>query len=330
MKLLSDIVICMPTYNRPELVEDTLKYELSALKEFGIDIYVYDSSNNDLTENIVNIYINKGYDNLYYVKLDCNITLKDKVFSIYNFYGFKREYKYLWLKNDVFGIRDTILNKISEYYNEKYNLILINNRDNEKIGIKKYNNINEFFDDCAWRSTLFGSVILRCDLIKEVSLKELEKKYGDIEFYHVGLYFESISHIKDFNAIHIGTEDGIIYSNLKKGSYWEKKLFQVWCYCWQESIYKLPNIYINKALTIKKLGVLSELFSRTGIINARIKGIYNFKIYKKYINRILKISNLKKSELLLISLTPKVIFKFFNILIRIKNKVLKIKKNIFK
>lgn len=323
MKLLSDIVICMPTYNRPELVEDTLKYELPTLKEFKIDIYVYDSSNNDLTENIVNNYVNKGYDNLYYIRLDTKITLKEKVFSIYNFYGFKKQYKYLWLKNDVFSIRDTILNELKKYYNEKYDLVVINNKDREKLGVKKYTDVNKFFDDCAWRSTLFGAVILRIDLIKEVNLKDLERKYGEIEFYYVGLYFESILNIKDFNAIHIGTENGIFYSSLKKGSHWENKLFYVWCYCWQESIYMLPDVYINKDVTIKKLGVLSELFSRRAIANARIKGIYNFKTYRKYINRILKISDLKKGELLLISLTPKLVFKFIRGLMKIKNKILK-------
>lgn len=304
----NNLVICIPTFNRPELIKDTLKYELTFLKELNVDIYIYDSSENKLTQRIIKNLQAKGYNNLYYIGLSKDETLEKKVKKIYNYYGMQKKYKYLWLTNDVFGISKTLLVDIKKIIKKEYDLVLVNNRDAENIGYHEYKDQNRFFDDCAWRSTLFGAVIINSSLLKKVEWKSLLKKYGGKEFYYVALYFESIMKIDSFKAVHIGTKK-VRYSNLKKESWWEDKVYKIWCDYWQETIYSLPDYYKNKDLTIKKLGVLSGLFSRYKMIHRRLEGLYDYKKFKIYSKKINKMSNLSEIELLLISIFPKGLLK---------------------
>lgn len=301
----NSMAICIPTYNRPDLVRDTLQFELPSLIKWNIDVYIYDSSSNNLTENIIKEFQNDGFDNLYYIKLSVDILLETKVIKIFSFYGMKQSYEYLWLTNDVFGISDLLLKDLNTILSKKYDIILVNNKDVEQIGIREYKNANDFFDDCAWRSTLFGAVILHNNIFKYADWNSLKTKYGGKEFLYIAFYFESIIKQKNFRALHIGTQNGIRYSNLKQGSWWKSQIFYVWCDCWQETIYKLPDYYINKDLTIKKLGVLSELFSRNNMISLRMNGLFNIKIYRSYITKILKLSDLSQVELLIIALIPR-------------------------
>lgn len=301
--------VCIPTYNRPNIVKDTLRYELASMKELKVDMYIYDSSSNNETEKIIVEFQNKGFNNLYYIKLPSDISLENKVTKIYQKYEIEKDYEYIWLTNDVFGISKILLKDVLSYLGHEYSMILVNNRDMERIGIKEYNNQGNFFDDCAWRSTLFGAVITNKKLLEKVDWDKILAKYTGIEFFYVAMYFETILQLDKFRALHIGTGNGIRYSKLKKDSHWKEKTFQVWCTYWQEAINMLPQYYKNKAIVIKKLGIYSGLFTKVGLVSAKINGLYNYRIYKEFKYRLLATTNLSNVSLFIISITPISILK---------------------
>lgn len=39
-----NIAYCIPTYNHPDTIRDVLEKSAALYKEYGIDIYIYDSS----------------------------------------------------------------------------------------------------------------------------------------------------------------------------------------------------------------------------------------------------------------------------------------------
>ena len=77
------LVICIPTYNRSSVISQVLDHEAGMLKENGIDIIIYDSSENRETENIFETYKNKGFDNLFLKKVDSRIPSNRKIYMIW-------------------------------------------------------------------------------------------------------------------------------------------------------------------------------------------------------------------------------------------------------
>lgn len=61
------VACCYLTYNHPEAMDEVLEHICVPYGEKGIDIYVYDSSENNDTENVVGKYIEKGQCRLFYV-----------------------------------------------------------------------------------------------------------------------------------------------------------------------------------------------------------------------------------------------------------------------
>lgn len=74
-----NIAYCIPTYNHPDTIRDVLEKSAALYKEYGIDIYIYDSSEERDTEDIVNEFIQCGYDNIFYIKMECSMREKLKV-----------------------------------------------------------------------------------------------------------------------------------------------------------------------------------------------------------------------------------------------------------
>ena len=77
------LVICIPTYNRSRVISQVLDYEAGMLKENGIDLIIYDSSENQDTENIYETYKNKGFVNLFLKKVDPRILSNRKIYMIW-------------------------------------------------------------------------------------------------------------------------------------------------------------------------------------------------------------------------------------------------------
>lgn len=107
---MNHLAICIPTYNRSEVVQDTLSKELENCQNLGIDIYLYDSSSDGKTKE----WAQKApYKNLYYIELDSSIKLDEKVVRIYQHYG-RKHYDYIWLVGDSVIFSNTVFQKVQD------------------------------------------------------------------------------------------------------------------------------------------------------------------------------------------------------------------------
>ena len=93
------LCICMPTCNRSACIDRTLSKELEILKRTGIDIWIYDSSNNDDTERLVSDYQHRGYQNLFYRRVNHEIHPNRKAYGIFK-EAEQTGYDYIWLIHD--------------------------------------------------------------------------------------------------------------------------------------------------------------------------------------------------------------------------------------
>lgn len=276
--------ICIPTYKRPEAINELLKRYFDMYIGMGFDLHIYDSSDDNKTKEVCRRYSDKS--GFFYHLIDSHIHSNMKVYAIYEEFE-KSDYDYIWVQSDSIRWTPESLTLIKDAIElDKYDVIIPNYRDVERIGNKEYTDINEFFEECAWHMTLYGATILRKSVMTRIDWNQLNERYGvpnRINFSHVGLYFEQISKMEKFRAYHIGLPKYSLTSTLfKKESGWRKDTFFIHFECWPSVINALPDVYNNKKEVIKKQGKYSDDLTVEGIKKLRSERVLTPEVVKKY------------------------------------------------
>ena len=271
------LAMCIPTYNRPEVIQELVEKIAPRYWQYGFDLYIYDSSENTQTEQIVQTWIDRC-EKLHYVKIDSKIHSNLKVYNIFKEFGEALEYDYLWVCTDAISWSDHVLDSIGKCMQQGYDIVIPNYRDMENLGDREYTDENALFLDCAWHMTLYGSTILKVStMLQKVNWDELIEKYmvpECINHSHVAFYFEKIKKLDHWRAIHLSFSDkDMILSRLRRVSGWRKETFYVWCYCWPTMINKLPDTYKNKKEVIKKHGINSQILSYWNLKDLRKENV---------------------------------------------------------
>lgn len=280
--------------------------------QYNIDVFIYDSSDNRLTEYVVEKW--KKYVNIHYIKIDSFIHSNVKVYNIFKEFSESLNYEYIWICADYIRWTPNVLEKVSLSILKGYDMIIVNHRDVEDIGDKIYSNKNILFEECAWCMTLYGATILKIStMLLNVQWNKLFNKYMTPECIyhsHVALIFEQLNVMENYQVIHLSlNKNDFICSNIVKISGWKKDIFYVWCYCWPEMIKKLPKTYQNKNIVIKKHGVNSKILSYEKLKEFRKENILNFRIYLLYANKWHTLTDVCKWKILALSIMPLVCIK---------------------
>lgn len=288
------IAFCIPTYNRPQIIEDFLKNKIDAYINNNIDVYFYDSSESNDTADIIR---NSG-KKCWYLKLDSSIHANEKVYKMFQQYGLQCHYDYIWLCGDSLCYSENAIKEIVKVLYNGLDLLQISNGCVGESKVYKFDSAKDYFNEWGWLSTLFGAVILNVNtMLANVDWNYYEEKYvkkGYICFNHVGLYFEQLLKLKgkpEIWCIDINSRD-ILYSHQKKRQGWYMKYFEVWAEDWINVINSLPCYY-----DAYKAKVIKDHQSKTGrdnefqFIIMRKNEILNENIFNKYREQILKLFN---------------------------------------
>lgn len=311
--ILKRLALCIPTYKRPQVVEDFLKTCATYYLDAGIDIYYYDSSSDSDTEKIINKYKN---DNLYYIRMSADIPSNMKVYKIYSGYGLKRKYDFIWVCGDAIQYAQVAIDNLMERLDSCYDIIQMDCRDYGKIGDRIYTDYNEYLRDCAWELTLYGSAILNSDtILKNVDWDYYEKTYSKenlINFSHVSFYFTRICEIKSFKAFHISVDNKYFKSSYyKRKSGWYDDAFFILCVAWVDTIESLPECYKYKEEAILKHGQYVMIRNVEDIVLLKEQGIFSYKVYKQYRDRLGKVCPVKEHTLRTIAVLPNWILNIY-------------------
>lgn len=186
-KLLS---ICIPTYNRASLLDNTLKILFSNpdFNENEIEVIVSDNCSTDNTEKVVN-----KYSSVRYFKNNENIS--DFNFSIVLGYA---QGKYIRLFNDTFSFKPNalgfMLNQIRNHNLENENLMFFPNTVINKSKVLKINSLSTFFYECSFHSTWTGTIGFWKEDFDKI---ENKNKYAPLHFPHLEWMYSIVKNKKE-------------------------------------------------------------------------------------------------------------------------------------
>lgn len=303
------------TANRPDAVDGNLLQSAEGFYKCGIDVYVYDSSDNDETKYIVEWH-SKKYSNIKYVRWNGKydgVSIDNKVIDAYK--EFSEKYDYVWLSRD--GTPVNILDgyeKVFDKIDKNNDIIILNGRDRDYkfIGEKEYNSAIELFKDQCHQMTILGVTIVKSSFIQKVILEnpvDFEKNYG---MWQPIAFFNTIAH-QEFHAASVLFSVFLPNNKANKGSFWHKNIIWQWGMRWYKMIMALPECYSKYKAEILHFDLMDfNPFSIKSILQSRALGGQS--LSNVFLNRfyLKKTSSRPVFHFYMISCLPKCICSFCN------------------
>lgn len=309
------VTVIMPTCNRSECIQYFFDKCIRDYKGTLFSFEFHDSSNNDLTKDIVENGIKMLCNlSIQYFRYDFNISGDDKaIFAIKNVYN-----DYFWLMGDGNVVDFNKLEKLlmeNQYF--KYDVLNIEalhrkghlNQD-KKFRLNQVYEVNDpvlyaekYFSHLTyWGAAIIRKSFFRCNYEdKTVTKYQCEK----IPWWIACLIFESCNKQKE---IVLGTvyTNFVGYNPMKKDHGWigGGKYYDYTFKKFNRAIELLPDTYSDIKMCIIKRFRQDSLVSYGYLIHLRYIGILNYHLVKKYKHDIDKVDGFYR-RLMLISFLPK-------------------------
>lgn len=309
--------LIIPTHNRVECIEQYIFEKAEILKDIGVDIIIYDSSDNSDTYNLVLRYIKK-FDNIRYEKyigiLEKN-AIDKKVYTACKL--FSKDYEYIMFSSDGIIVNlELIFEKLKFHMAKNTDMIIYNNG---KESIDYYSDSIELFKLCAWRMTSLSSIIFSTVFLNKV-IETFNLEHPD--FFGLWLSTSCFYYIayNDFKAVCISEYNLWNANKMRKESFWIESgdVLCQWGKVWYEVVTHLPSKYdCVKSEVLISHDRKTKIFSIRGLLRMKMSGNLTYrkvKEYSKYIN--------------FVTCTPKIMFYVLSILPI--SMLLKIIRNIYK
>lgn len=314
---MKNLAICIPTYNRVEVLQDTLSHELEICKELGIDIYLYDSSSDGKTKELAK-RLNE-YSNLHHIEIDSSISLDEKVVKLFQSYGREKKHDYFWLVGDGVIFGEELLKRVVEVLQTDPSMVFINNEDLQKLGNKEYDRPKDIFRELFWKSSLWGSIIVREDLYYDIDWKTYIDKFVGLDQISIGLHWYRLASVTNFRAVLLSVRKKIDMrkTSVNKIAWWKEKpcgsetVYRVWAKGLVETAYQLPFAKEDIEAALETQRIYAKNFCWINLCRSRKDGVYNLDIYRKYGKQIKILSKYPDGLLYCIAITPILLMKVF-------------------
>jgi hypothetical protein len=281
-----NLAVFVPTYCRGPVIKELLENQIAIYTAYGVDFYICDSSEDDETKEITELY-KKSFDNLYYIRFPSELHGNMKVYKIYQRVGWVKDYDYVWMFGDAVRFTEIIVAKVIDIINTAHYDMLVTYLHSDDHSEPELTDINQFFVDYAWKLNLFGACVLNTrTMLSNVDWKYLEEKYtvtDKINYSHTCYYFEQIAKLNSFTAKEIHTNiNSVEISSLRKYTGWHEHTFLLSLdYC-VSAMNALPDVYKDKIKAIRNFGLRSTIFTLYSFIELRKTGVLTKGVYKKY------------------------------------------------
>lgn len=253
------------THNHPQTIEDVIINSAYYYKKHGVDIYFYDSSDNDETKEIIEKYISLGYDNLTHLSLK-GLEMYDKLNMVFSGKGLKKKYKYVWPTKDRAYVKEWVLEQVIEAAEKDYDIIFpfkILYGDNSE-----YYSAELFYRDyAAWVTSVNVTVYNTKTILRDNTIVD-EGYYckGSEAFLQNAAVFSSLAKLASPRIKIIDTQSDGIMMSLFSSSMNEHSL-ELWKDNWIKVNDFLPDIYAKyKAKVIKEAPSFSWILGDVNIL----------------------------------------------------------------
>lgn len=257
-KYENKLAICIFTHNHPDVVKKVALSAANIWYEYGIDVYYYDSSESNDTKEVIDMFIELGYDNLFYKRIDGAIF--EKMSDIISG-GLNKSYQYVLPSKD------------RSYYDEDTYRALLDATflGNEYICINPFTNSESFeigevelldfylsscraltsIDTVAYKMNTFAT-----DLKLYTSATDL---FPSFPHYYL-LLEQCAKRCKKPLMI----EGPILLYDIPAKSSWSDVVFKVWEDEWVKVNEALPSVYnLGKTAVMKHVAGLSWILGGT-------------------------------------------------------------------
>lgn len=279
-----NLVVVIPTANRPVAVDLLLYHAARDLLRFGVDIVIYDSSNDEKTHAVtVNFQID-GYNNVYYRRYTGEfdgLSIDRKVITAYSEY---LDRDYIWL------CRDGLVPTVSQFYDElialaekKTEVIAVDwsDRNNGRHCVKSYDDCVEFFAENAGRMNTLGCSIFNGSFMSKLLCDQPldESNYG---------FWVPIAALHQMAVEPVSS--GLIISNVftynpggSSSSWWVKGMLKTWGENWYRTVSGLPAVYDQAKPSVLKVHTSDfRPFTLKSMLTLRSLNGFSLSVYREY------------------------------------------------
>ena len=172
-KILS---VCIPTYNRGEILNNSLKSirkELETVNCDEIELIVSDNCSTDNTEEVVQKYIHLGMPILY-IKNSKNLGMDGNFVQCFK----KASAQYVWVLGDDDFLKEGALSLLlTQLRNSNYGLIHLKVFSEENKLMQEYNTIETFLRDISYWITFISSNIVATKFVSSIDFEKYMGSY---------------------------------------------------------------------------------------------------------------------------------------------------------
>lgn len=280
----------IPTCNRPKAIEYILNYAAVLYRRLGVDIIIFDSSDNDETKAIVEKTRANGYYNVVYERytgLYDGFSLDHKVIEAYRL--FADRYDYLWLCRDgLVPVVDEIIEKLRYYSKREVGCFIVDTKSrNDGVEIEReYCSAKDgesFLLDQASRLQTLGMLIFSGKFAKKLIAKVPldEKTYS---LWQMAAPFHLFA-AEPYRVVFLTKNIFAMNPYACSTHFWSKaqKALEQWASRWSRIIEQMPDIYDKaKEKCMMVYTVDFHPFSFKSVLDMRAWGGLSLSLVQKY------------------------------------------------
>jgi len=294
----NSLSICIPTYNRAQLLRENVTELVCAIRGAHVRIYIADNASSDNTREVV-AELQDSYPYIHYHRHEENIFDANFPFVLR-----QSSSDYAWLLGDKHRISAPWIQEILTLLTSSKPDALVVNVDGPRVRdvpTKVYTDPNDLLAELGWHMTLVGSLIYSRALIERIDFE----RFSGTNFMHTAGLFEGIAQ-HDSRVLWLN-EPVILYSRSPARAVWRTDAFKICLEIWGNSILSLPPSYRidAKLKCIKSHGVKSGVFTLLGFLALRRDGIYGPSVFMRYRRYFCFFSNVSLLALFFVSLVPR-------------------------
>lgn len=314
-----DLAVIIPTCNRSAAIDNLLFQSAYQLRKYGVDVIIYDSSDDDKTENVVRNFQLDGCWNVFYHRYQnylADTSLEVKVMDAYREYA--DQYRYLWVCGESIVLTpDTCVEKIRSYIQQKFDCIIVDakfrNGDEKSEKIYAVGDALALFKEQGKRITMLGTLIFSSDLIQRILDKiPLDERTCSLWQMAAPLhYYEE----HPFSLVAYVGDVFIYNAQAAMNSFGNMpgKEMEQWTLRWYTVVNKLPACYDKAKDDVLKIELFDfHPFYLNSLMKMRGDGELSIPIVKKYKCYLPCVSDTALWKYYAIALMPKWVARFLS------------------
>lgn len=259
IKFGNKMVVCIPTYEHPEVVAEVLDNCAEMYHRYDLDVYYYDSSRDNKTRDVIEAYRKKGYDNLHYFHMppEPEMLVIDKLERIIMLDGISKEYEYMWFLRDRCWCEEKTIRLIYQAVQETHDLIFLDvGHPDCQTELSVCESANEFYHRCGDYATSMDTTIYNVQtmLRNNLDMEDFNKRHGKYKmgFLHFLVIFEQLARKKRPDICLLAGKNVMIFHSHATGSGWHEERILIWGKYWIQANEALPDCYTDKDKIIKR------------------------------------------------------------------------------